>query len=108
MPEYIELNSSNTIVNIIVADEDYINSQNENTYILKTDIPEERHNKILVGYVFDSANTRFVPRKHFNSWIFDEFNYRWKSPVDMPIDGKEYIWKEDTISWEELTDSNIN
>jgi hypothetical protein len=108
MAEYIEINLSNTITNIIVADEDFVNSQNTFTYILRTDIPEENQDKIIIGYIFDSANTRFVPKKYYGSWIFDEVNYRWKSPVDMPIDGKEYIWNEDTISWEEVTDSEIN
>lgn len=107
MAQYIELNSSNTIVNIIVADEDYINSQNHNSFMLTTDIDEDKRDKIIIGFVYDEANTRFVPRKYYDSWIFDEESYRWKPPIDMPTDDKNYSWDEDNISWKEVTETDV-
>jgi hypothetical protein len=33
------------------------------------------------------------------SWGFDEDTCSFQPPVPMPDDGKEYVWKESTVSW---------
>ena len=38
----------------------------------------------------------------YPSWIFNEEACAFISPVPYPDDGKKYIWKEETLSWEEF------
>jgi hypothetical protein len=38
----------------------------------------------------------------FASWIFDEATCSFEAPVDMPADGKQYIWDELSLSWVEV------
>lgn len=39
----------------------------------------------------------------YASWIFDEQEWQWKSPIPYPTDGKKYKWDEPTVSWKEVT-----
>ena len=43
------------------------------------------------------------PYTAFTSWVKDYETKNWKAPVDYPIDDKDYIWDEATISWVEIT-----
>ena len=50
-----------------------------------------------IGDYYDSVKDIFVAPKPFDSWI-QEGSF-WKAPVDMPTDGKVYLWDEPTLSW---------
>lgn len=50
-------------------------------------------------YVYDRINDRFLPRKIYNSWIYDENLKQWVSPIPEPSDGNSYYWDEDSLSW---------
>ncbi len=46
------------------------------------------------------VNGKFIAKKHvFNSWIFNEDQYRWDPPVAYPDDTLDYVWDEETTSW---------
>lgn len=40
--------------------------------------------------------------KPYPSWIFDESVCSYVAPVSKPDDGKQYFWKESTLSWIEI------
>ena len=55
------------------------------------------------GFSWDEVRNKFVPPKHFSSWVLNELNNSWESPVMYPQDGKKYAWDEPTTSWVEFT-----
>jgi len=42
----------------------------------------------------------FVVQKPFKSWIIHPSTGFWVAPVQYPSDEQEYIWNEETLSWE--------
>lgn len=63
---------------------------------------DESERQPSAGWVFNSDTQRLEPNKPYESWIFDEDMFFWKSPVSYPTDGKYYIWDEETLSWVEV------
>ena len=61
-----------------------------------------RGNYAGIGYTYDQANDVFYAPQPFASWVLDQVDWTWKSPVAMPEDGKPYNWNEATTSWVEV------
>ena len=61
-----------------------------------------RKNYAGIGYTFDKDRNAFIAPKPYVSWVLNETNCLWEAPVPYPTDGKNYIWNEDTISWQEF------
>jgi hypothetical protein len=55
-----------------------------------------------VGMVYDLDRDVFYPKKSHPSWVFNEEQCLWVAPVEMPLDGKLYIWDETSVSWTEV------
>ena len=53
-----------------------------------------------VGYTYDKVNDVFIVPKPFASWTLDT-NQDWQPPTAKPDDGEDYVWNEDTKSWDE-------
>jgi len=54
-----------------------------------------------IGDTWDKDKDYFIPPKpSYDSWIFDEDVCEWVAPVNWPDYDKEYVWNEDTISWD--------
>jgi hypothetical protein len=104
--QYIQL-LDNKIFNIIMVDDNFLStvSDTEN-YISYDSISVNNRKTIRVGNFYDSANSRFVPVKplSYPSWIFDETNYRWVPPIEIPKDGKPYVWDEPSVNWKEFVE----
>ena len=60
-----------------------------------------RMNYAGVGDTYDSIRDAFIPPQPYPSWILDETTCQWQSPIPYPIDGKGYIWNENTTNWVE-------
>ena len=60
-----------------------------------------RKNYAGMGYTYDETRDAFIAPKPYPSWELNEDTCRWDSPTPYPDDGKEYIWNEDTTSWDE-------
>jgi hypothetical protein len=60
-----------------------------------------RKNYAGIGYTYDSQRDAFIPPKTFSSWLLNEETCQWKAPVEMPSDGKNYEWDENTLTWVE-------
>jgi len=56
-----------------------------------------------VGYLWDG--TGFCVPQPYPSWVLDKTRYVWKAPIPLPVKGKEYMWNEDTKSWDEPNSS---
>ena len=59
-----------------------------------------RGNYAGIGYTYDADNDVFIEPKPFGGWVIDESTWKWKAPVEMPDDGNDYIWNEDTTNWD--------
>jgi hypothetical protein len=65
-----------------------------------------RKNYAGIGYQYDQQRDAFIAPKPFNSWILNETNCRWESPIPYPQDNNRYNWNEQTKSWD-LIENNI-
>lgn len=67
-----------------------------------------RKNYAGVGFAYHADIDAFVPPKPFPSWTLNATTARWDSPVPIPTgtneDGtpKNYVWNEDTLTWNEV------
>ena len=62
-----------------------------------------RKNYAGIGFTYDATRDAFIPPKPFNSWLLNETNCIWESPVAYPNDGNMYAWDEETTSWLPIT-----
>ncbi len=93
MSTYAEINDENIVVNIIVADAEFVATQPNKTYVEYTD-----ENPAGIGWTYDSDADVFVAPQPFPSWTLDE-NHDWQPPTAMPEDGKPYRWSEEDLVW---------
>jgi hypothetical protein len=59
-----------------------------------------RKNYAGIGFNYDSQRDAFIPPKPFASWLLNEETCLWAAPVPYPTDGGEYVWDENTTSWQ--------
>ena len=64
-----------------------------------------RGNYASGGFTYDADLDAFIPPKPFESWVLDEATCLWVAPVDMPDDGQDYRWDEDSTSWVEIVET---
>ena len=80
------------VVNVIVADADFVATQTDKTYVLCT--------RGGIGWTFDGTN--FIAPQPYPSWTLDS-NYDWQPPTTKPVvEGKQYVWLEPNKQWIEL------
>lgn len=58
-----------------------------------------RGNYAGIGYIYDSANDVFYAPQPYESWVLNNTNWTWESPIPYPADGKSYKWEESSKSW---------
>ena len=59
-----------------------------------------RENYASIGCVYDPVGDRFSTYRPFDSWALGA-DFEWEAPTPMPDDDKFYYWDEDTTSWVE-------
>ena len=92
MSIYAKINTENIVENIIVCDEDNINTQ-QGKHVKVTDLT-----KIAgPGYFYNSENNKFIAPKPFDSWTLNE-NFDWVSPVGDSPSGM-HVWNEESQEW---------
>ena len=112
MSHFAEVDSTNTVLRVIVADQDFINSgavgdplhwvqtsYNTHSGVHALGGTPLRKNYAGIGYTYDVSRDAFIPPKPFASWVLNETTANWEAPVPMPTDGKMYHWNEETIQW---------
>jgi hypothetical protein len=75
------------VVNVIVADADFVATQTDKTYV-------EYTGSVGIGFTYDGTN--FIAPQPYPSWTLDS-NYDWQAPTPKP-DG-DFYWNEDTQTW---------
>lgn len=85
--------------NVLTAEEEahYKNIYNV-PIIMKIEDPESIHG---IGCVWDPAAKKFRPPQHHPSWVWDEVEWTWISPVPIPEDiaTSLYYWDEENQQW---------
>lgn len=56
-----------------------------------------------IGFTYNAALDAFVAPKPHASWLLNNTTADWEAPVAKPDDGKNYVWNESTLSWDEMT-----
>jgi len=64
-----------------------------------------RKNHATGGYTYDENRNAFIPPKFFNSWVLNENSCTWEAPVQCPGELINYMWNEQTLSWELVDNS---
>lgn len=117
MAHYAFLNENNVVTEVIVGKD-----ENE---LLDGLTPEEwygnfrgqrcvrtsyngniRKNYAGIGFIYDEDRDAFIAPKGFESWVLNEDTCRWEPPKPYPQDEKHYIWNEENLNWEEVSNSN--
>lgn len=94
--KYAKINSDNIVENIIVSEDSFISTLDGN-YVKVTEETGEAH----VSGTYSLEKNKFA-FKLFDSWVFDENTYEWKSPVPKPNRDGNFIWSELNLNWEEV------
>ena len=92
--------NNNIVENLIVAE----NLQIAQEITQKTCV-EYTNEEVHIGFFYDEKTQKIIlEKKPYESWILN--NGTWISPVDKPLDGKNYVWNEDLKNWEEKIPQN--
>jgi hypothetical protein len=124
MSHFAEINSENIVTNVIVAEQEFIDSgavgdannwvqTSYNTrggvhYAPDTNTPDGgvalRKNYAGFGFTYDVSRDAFYEPQPYPSWTLDNDTCQWNAPVAWPDDDKFYKWDEENTQWEEITD----
>jgi hypothetical protein len=105
MSHFAKINSDNIVTQVIVAEQDFINSGFVGDSFLWVQTSYNgnfRKNYAGINYTYDLIRDAFIPPQPHPSWTINEENCLWESPVPYPDDGNFYEWDEATISWKEI------
>lgn len=115
MAHFAELDSSNTILRVIVIHNNELLDENGNEseskgisfckslYGENTNWVQASYNGNFrnfypgEGYTYDAVNDTFIAPQPFPSWTLNE-NFYWIPPVPKPLEGLT-DWDETTLSW---------
>lgn len=113
MAHFAQINEENIVTQVIVAEQDFINSGVvgdpaswiQTSYNTRAGVhilggTPLRKNYAGIGYTYDRQRDAFIAPKPFPSWVLNEDTAIWQAPIPYPTDGANYIWSEPTQSWE--------
>ena len=104
MTHFVKIDSTNTVTEGIVAEQDFINSGavGDSFLWVQTSYNHNFRKQFAgVGYTYDKPNDVFIKPKPYPSWTLDA-SFDWQPPTAMPDDDKSYSWNEDTQAWDEI------
>ena len=105
MAHFAKLDNTGTVTQVIVAEQDFINSGAVGDSFLWVQTSYSgnfRKNYAGVGFTYDKTRDAFIPPQPYPSWLLDEETCQWVAPTPYPTDGKQYKWDEPTMTWEEV------
>ena len=104
MSHFAKIDSKNIVTQVIVAEQDFINTGKVGDSFLwiQTSYNNNfRKQYAGIGFTYDKTNDVFVSPEPYPSWALDA-SFDWQPPTVEPDDGKDYRWNEDTTSWNEF------
>ena len=117
MAHFAKIDDNNIVIDVIVADQDYIDTRHDYEKYVQTsyntkggvhyDSDHEpdggtalRKNFAGIGYTYDWDRDAFIPPKPYPSWTLNEGTCLWEPPVAEPDDGGIINeWNERTRAW---------
>lgn len=104
MAAYARVNSLTLKVdNVINAEDSFINNRTDYDLWIKTskDLTKQTAN---IGDTYTTSTSSFKSDAPFSSWVFNNTDWKWESPVVMPshVEGKAFVWNEEITNWEEV------
>jgi len=103
MSHFAKIDNNNIVTEVIVAEQDFINSGvvGDSFLWVQTSYNNSfRKNFASIGYTYDKIRDAFIPPKPYPSWTLDEDTCLWIPPVEKPDDGNVYDWNEETPAWD--------
>ena len=105
MSHFAKIDSNNIVTEVIVAEQDFINSGAVGDSFLWVQTSYNgnfRKNYAGKGMTYDKTRDAFIPPKPYASWTLVEATCQWEAPVAYPDDGKVYNWDESSTNWVEV------
>ena len=115
MSHFAQIDENNIVTNVIVAEQDFINSGavGDPSKWIQTSYNTQagehklggtplRKNYAGIGFTYDRTRDAFIPPQPYASWVLNEQTCLWDAPVAMPADGKRYTWDESAKDWVEF------
>lgn len=106
MSHFARIDSNNIVQEVIVAEQDFINSGavGDSFLWIQTSYNKNfRKNFAGKGFTYDKTRDAFIPPQPYPSWTLNEDSCLWECPVEYPNDGVEYKWNETDQQWDEVT-----
>ena len=103
MTYFAKVNTDNIVTQVIVAEQDFIDSGvvGDSSLWVETSLNGSfRKQYAGTEFTYDKVNDVFISPQPFSSWALDD-SFDWQPPTPMPDDGKIYTWNEETTSWDE-------
>ena len=121
MAYFAQLDSSNTVTQVIVVDDSWVENGeqggidfciNHSGHALWKqtwlDNSGPTKNYAGIGHTYDPVRNAFLTKKPFNSFVLNEDTCMWEAPVPKPSDEtKLFYWKEEILSWVEETGNYV-
>ena len=108
MSHFAKINNNNIVTEIVVAEQDFINSVKVGDSFLwvQTSYNDNiRRQYAGIGYTYDPEADIFVSPSPFPSWVkVVNEHVDWEPPTPRPDDGKFYMWEEILTTWLEDVD----
>jgi hypothetical protein len=105
MSHFAKIDSNNVVVDIIVAEQNFINSGlvGDSFLWVQTSYNNNfRKNFAGIGMTYDPIRKAFIDPKPHNSWVLNKDTCLWEAPVPYPDDDNKYEWDEETLTWDEV------
>jgi hypothetical protein len=118
MAHFAKLDNDNTVLQVIVVDNNDILDENGNeseevginfcTQLLGGIWKQTSYNATFrknyagIGFTYNAEKDAFIPPKPFSKWVLNEDTCNWEAPVAYPDDEKRYAWNDNKGEWEEL------
>ena len=101
MANFAKLDENNVVTDVIVAEQDFINSGKVGDSFLWVQTSYNnnfRKQYAGIGFSFDKTNDVFINPKPYESWTLDA-SFDWQPPTPRPEDENAYFWDEENQQW---------
>lgn len=114
MAHFAEINDTNTVIRVLVTDNNDPNGDEGyqwlidnfgGTWVQTSYNGNIRKNYAGIGFIYDPIANHFFAPQPFPSWTLDE-DANWQPPTPYPNDGSIYQWVEDDLNWQ-LIESGV-
>lgn len=115
MAHFAELDENNTVIRVLKTDNDYPNEGYDwlietfgGRWVQTSYMAAFRKNFAGIGCKYDEERDAFIMPKPFESWVLDEGTCQWIAPISKPDTEKLYNWDEETTTWIEAIEDELD